>query len=154
MLGNNIYDHYWWFYVTWNWFWALISQFFHLRPSKMPCIILSRMSLLVRGGLLIAVTEYPIPNLSIHFAILFADKISSKIELNRTDASLNCASGFMSIDLQFRQKFYGIVYAQLDRNSACKVSGNGEETAKIQIPLKGCGTKQVRATKLFWFIFK
>ena len=53
----------------------------------------------------------------------------------------------MSIDLQFRQKFYGIVYAQLDRNSACKVSGNGEETAKIQIPLKGCGTKQVRATK-------
>ena len=110
--------------------------------------------LLVRGGLLIAVTEYPIPNLSIHFAILFADKISSKIELNRTDASLNCASGFMSIDLQFRQKFYGIVYAQLDRNSACKVSGNGEETAKIQIPLKGCGTKQVRATTLFWLIFK
>ena len=111
--------------------------------------------LLVRGGLLIAVTEYPIPNLSIHFAILFADKISSKIELNRTDASLNCASGFMSIDLQFRQKFYGIVYAQLDRNSACKVSGNGEETAKIQIPLKGCGTKQVWATKLFWWlIFK
>ena len=102
---------------------------------------------MVRGGLLIGVTEYPIPNRSIHFAILFADKISSKIELNRTDASLNCASGFMSIDLQFRQKFYGIVYAQLDRNSACKVSGNGEETAKIQIPLKGCGTKQVRATK-------
>ena len=46
MLGNNIYDHYWWFYVTWNWFRALISQFFNLRPSKMPCIILSRMSLL------------------------------------------------------------------------------------------------------------
>ena len=39
-----IYDHYWWFYVTWNWFRALISQFFHLRPSEMPCIILSRMS--------------------------------------------------------------------------------------------------------------
>ena len=49
----------------------------------------------------------------------------------------------MSIDLKFKQKFYGIVYAQLDRNSACKVSGNGEETAKIQIPLKGCGTEQV-----------
>ena len=44
MLGNNIFDHYWWFYVTWNWFRALISQFFNLRPSKMPCIILSRMS--------------------------------------------------------------------------------------------------------------
>ena len=49
----------------------------------------------------------------------------------------------MSIDLKFKQKFYGIVYAQLDRNSACKISGNGEETAKIQIPLKGCGTEQV-----------
>ena len=72
------------------------------------------------------------------------DNISSTIKLNRTDASLNCSSGFMSIDLQFKQKFYGIVYAQLDRNSACKVSGNGEETAKIQIPLKGCGTEQVR----------
>ena len=45
MLGNKIFDHYWWFYMTWNWFWALISQFFHLRPSKMPCIIVSRMSL-------------------------------------------------------------------------------------------------------------
>ena len=47
MLGNDIFDHFWWFYVTWNWFWALISQFFHLRPSKMPSIILSRMSLML-----------------------------------------------------------------------------------------------------------
>lgn len=49
----------------------------------------------------------------------------------------------MKIDLQFKQKFYGIVYAQLDRNSACKVAGNGENTTTIQIPLKGCGTQQV-----------
>jgi len=75
-------------------------------------------------------------------SVVELDNISSTIKLNRTDASLNCSSGFMSIDLQFKQKFYGIVYAQLDRNSACKVSGNGEETAKIQIPLKGCGTEQ------------
>ncbi len=29
------------------------------------------------------------------------------------------------------------------RNSACKVSGNGEREAVIEIPLKGCGTAQV-----------
>ena len=82
------------------------------------------------------------------FVIPIVDKISSTIKLNRTDAQLNCSAGFMSIDLQFKQKFYGIVYAQLDRNSACKVSGNGEETAKIQIPLKGCGTEQTN-TRVF-----
>merc|ERR1711963_1202275 len=37
---------------------------------------------------------------------------------------------------------------ELDRNSACKISGNGEETAKIQIPLKGCGTEQTN-TRVF-----
>eukprot|EP00092_Neocalanus_flemingeri_P005446 GFUD01005869.1.p1 GENE.GFUD01005869.1~~GFUD01005869.1.p1 ORF type:complete len:775 (+),score=162.24 GFUD01005869.1:56-2380(+) len=70
------------------------------------------------------------------------DSLSSTINLNRTDAALNCSSGFMSIELKFRQKFYGIVYADYDRNSACKVSGNGEEKTKIQLPLKGCGTVQ------------
>merc|ERR1719512_136656 len=54
------------------------------------------------------------------------DTLSSTINLNRTDAALNCSSGFMSIELTFRQKFYGTVYADYDRNSACKVSGNGE----------------------------
>jgi len=70
------------------------------------------------------------------------DSLSSTINLNRTDAALNCSSGYMSIELKFRQKFYGIVYADYDRNSACKVSGNGEEKTKIQLPLKGCGTVQ------------
>lgn len=79
---------------------------------------------------------------------VFSDSISSNIALNRTDASLNCAAGYMAIDLKFKQKFYGIVYAQLDRNSACKVSGNGENTTRIQIPLKGCGTKQTE-TRVF-----
>jgi len=70
------------------------------------------------------------------------DTISSSIKLSRTNASLNCASGYMHIDLKFQQKFFGIVYAQKDRNSACKVAGKGEESAKIDIPLKGCGTVQ------------
>merc|ERR1719278_1416271 len=76
------------------------------------------------------------------------DTISSSIKLSRTNASLNCASGYMHIDLKFQQKFFGIVYAQKDRNSACKVAGKGEETAKIDIPLKGCGTQQ-QNTRVF-----
>merc|ERR1719458_1587116 len=55
---------------------------------------------------------------------------------------LNCSAGYMSVQLQFKQEFFGIVYADYDRNSACKVSGNGGATAKIQLPLKGCGTVQ------------
>ena len=54
----------------------------------------------------------------------------------------------MHIELAFQQKFYGIVYAQKDRNSACKIAGKGEETAKIDIPLKGCGTAQVDFPRL------
>jgi len=76
------------------------------------------------------------------------DTISSSIKLSRTNASLNCASGYMHIELGFQQKFYGIVYAQKDRNSACKIAGKGEETAKIDIPLKGCGTVQ-QNTRVF-----
>jgi hypothetical protein len=36
--------------------------------------------------------------------------------LNKTKATLNCSSGFMGINLQFQQPFYGIVYADYDRN--------------------------------------
>jgi hypothetical protein len=64
------------------------------------------------------------------------------IALNRTQATLNCSAGYMSVQLKFKQEFFGIVYADYDRNSACKVSGNGGATAKIQLPLKGCGTVQ------------
>ncbi len=50
----------------------------------------------------------------------------------------------MSVRLRFQQPFYGIVYADFDRNSACKIAGNGKEEETIQLPLKGCGTLQVR----------
>ncbi len=49
----------------------------------------------------------------------------------------------MSVRLRFQQPFYGIVYADFDRNSACKIAGNGKEEETIQLPLKGCGTLQV-----------
>ena len=44
MLGNDIYDLDWWFYVIWNRFLALNRQIFHLRSWKMLRIIINRMS--------------------------------------------------------------------------------------------------------------
>jgi len=76
------------------------------------------------------------------------DTLSSSITLNKTDASLNCSAGYMNIGLTFKQEFYGIVYADYDRNSACKISGNGKNSTTIQLPLKGCGTEQ-NPTRVF-----
>lgn len=68
--------------------------------------------------------------------------ISSTILLNKTRADLNCSAGFMSIKMEFQNPFYGIVYADFDRNSACKITGSGQKTETIKLPLKGCGTLQ------------
>ncbi|KAJ8947239.1 hypothetical protein NQ318_012005 [Aromia moschata] len=70
------------------------------------------------------------------------DDLSPEIFLNRTRASLNCAAGSMQIELKFKDKFYGIAYADFDRNSACQVYGKGSLSYKLELPLKGCGTKQ------------
>ncbi|XP_032666534.1 uncharacterized protein LOC116842018 [Odontomachus brunneus] len=70
------------------------------------------------------------------------DDISSIIFLNRTKANLNCGQGSMEVDLKFEEPFYGVAYADFDRNSACIFKGRGATTAKLELPLKGCGTKQ------------
>uniref|UniRef100_A0A146MEY4 Uncharacterized protein n=2 Tax=Lygus hesperus TaxID=30085 RepID=A0A146MEY4_LYGHE len=70
------------------------------------------------------------------------DDISPVIFLNRTKAKLNCASGYMQVELQFDEPFYGIAYADFDRTSACQVTGTGNFSARIELPLKGCGTHQ------------
>lgn len=70
------------------------------------------------------------------------DDLSPIIFLNRTRAALNCAAGSMQIELKFNDKFYGIAYADFDRNSACQVAGKGATSYKLELPLKGCGTKQ------------
>ncbi|XP_063906303.1 uncharacterized protein Pot [Zophobas morio] len=70
------------------------------------------------------------------------DDLSPVIFLNRTKAALNCAAGSMQIELKFNDKFYGIAYADFDRNSACQVYGKGGYSYKLELPLKGCGTKQ------------
>ncbi|KAI4459817.1 cypher isoform b [Holotrichia oblita] len=70
------------------------------------------------------------------------DDLSPVIFLNRTKAALNCASGSMQVELKFNDNFYGIAYADFDRNSACKVAGKGALSYKLELPLKGCGTRQ------------
>ncbi|XP_026324080.1 uncharacterized protein LOC113233252 [Hyposmocoma kahamanoa] len=70
------------------------------------------------------------------------DELSPVIFLNRTKAALNCAAGSMQMELKFNEKFYGIAYADFDRNSACKIVGKGALSYKFELPLKGCGTKQ------------
>ncbi|XP_022200034.2 uncharacterized protein LOC111056931 [Nilaparvata lugens] len=70
------------------------------------------------------------------------DELAPVIFLNRTKAYLNCAAGYMQIELKFEEPFYGIAYADFDRSSACQVAGRGNKTARIDLPLKGCGTRQ------------
>ncbi|XP_052869786.1 uncharacterized protein LOC128275354 [Anopheles cruzii] len=70
------------------------------------------------------------------------DDLSPIIFLNRTKAALNCAAGFMQVELKFNDPFYGLAYADYDRNSACQTTGKGDLSYRIDLPLKGCGTKQ------------
>ncbi|XP_063983946.1 uncharacterized protein Pot [Diachasmimorpha longicaudata] len=70
------------------------------------------------------------------------DELSPIIFLNRTKAYLNCSQGSMEVELKFQEPFYGVAYADFDRNSACFVRGRGLDHANLQLPLKGCGTKQ------------
>ena len=71
------------------------------------------------------------------------ETIPDTIMLKKTKAMLSCAAGYLNVDMIFDKPFYGIVYADFDRNSACKITGNGETTSNIRLPLKGCGTLQV-----------
>lgn len=65
------------------------------------------------------------------------DDILPIIFLNRTKASLNCGQGSMEVELKFEEPFYGVAYADFDRNSACIFKGRGATTAKLELPLKG-----------------
>jgi len=77
------------------------------------------------------------------------ETLPATIMLKKTKAVLNCSAGFMNVDLEFNDKpFYGIVYADFDRNSACKIIGDGAKTARIRLPLKGCGSLQ-RPARVF-----
>lgn len=47
------------------------------------------------------------------------------------------------IEMKFNEPFYGLAYADFDRHSACQTLGKGELSYSLELPLKGCGTKQV-----------
>merc|ERR1712038_1245016 len=70
------------------------------------------------------------------------DTLPATIMLKKTKAVLNCSAGYMNVDMVFNKPFYGIVYADYDRNSACKITGDGQKQTTIKLPLKGCGTVQ------------
>jgi hypothetical protein len=52
----------------------------------------------------------------------------------------------MDISMEFKEPFFGIVYANFDRNAACSFIGNGSTKYELQLPLRGCGT--IQASKL------
>jgi len=53
----------------------------------------------------------------------------------------------LQAELKFNEPFFGIVYGDFDRNSACQLVGKGNLTYTLELPLKGCGTKQVGKIK-------
>ncbi|KAG7154419.1 hypothetical protein Hamer_G018152 [Homarus americanus] len=69
--------------------------------------------------------------------------IGPKIYTERTNTTLNCASGYMLVDVQFKDPFYGIIYPNGSRNSACRIQGQGKTKYHLELPLKGCGTNRV-----------
>lgn len=75
------------------------------------------------------------------------DDISPVIFLNRTEAHLNCGQGSMEIELRFHEPFYGVAYADFDRNSACMVRGNGANTSQLELPLKGVYSVHVASNR-------
>ena len=80
------------------------------------------------------------------------DTLASQIKLNRTEGRLNCADGSMKVNLGFKEPFFGIAYSDFDRNSACYAQGTGNLLVTLELPLKGCGTRQVRNSECF-FVF-
>lgn len=56
---------------------------------------------------------------------------------------LNNPTYIAQVEMKFNEPFFGIAYADFDRNSACQTIGKGEMGYKLELPLKGCGTKQV-----------
>lgn len=79
------------------------------------------------------------------------DQIGPKIFTKRTNTTLNCAAGSMLVDVEFYEPFYGIIYPNGSRNSACKVQGHGKTKYHLDLPLKGCGTKRVSSGDFFSF---
>ena len=55
--------------------------------------------------------------------------------------------------MKFTEPFFGLAYADFDRNSACQTLGKGDLSVRLELPLKGCGTRQVRFLIQFTYCF-
>lgn len=84
------------------------------------------------------------PNTVLDGKVTNLDDISSTIFLNRTKAYLNCGQGSMEVELEFKEPFHGVAYADFDRNSACIFKGRGATTAKLELPLKGTSLYRIQ----------
>ncbi|CAM1300303.1 Uncharacterised protein g2670 [Pycnogonum litorale] len=69
-------------------------------------------------------------------------EITSDIVTHRTIAHLSCGSGDMVVTTNFSEPFRGIIYADNNRATPCKVYGDGGRTLTLRMPLMGCGTFQ------------
>ena len=89
-------------------------------------------------------------------AIVFNAKTLLFFSLCRSSASLSCASRAMEVDLEFAEPFYGIVYSDFDRRSACSFVGKGGTKYHYEFPLSGCGTVQVyfEHVEILFHLFK
>ncbi|KAH8386952.1 hypothetical protein KR093_003730 [Drosophila rubida] len=129
--------------------------------SGLRCIALTALLLLLCGGQTAAQSNYVQHGESGNYStnglpeeatldgkVTKLDDISPLIFLNRTKAALNCAAGSMQVDLKFNDPFHGIIQADYDRGSACRVSGKGSLNYRLELPLKGCGTIQ-NPTRVF-----
>ena len=82
------------------------------------------------------------------------DQLNSEIITNRTRAYLSCESGEMIVKINFSEPFRGIGYSDYDRTSPCKFYGDGRKYYEMRLPLKGCGTKQVSLSRIFFSNFQ
>ncbi|KAA0185299.1 hypothetical protein HAZT_HAZT005209 [Hyalella azteca] len=71
------------------------------------------------------------------------DEIGPAIYTNKTTTYLNCAAGSMFVDIEFKDPFFGIIYPNGSRQSACFTHGSGEKKYHLELPLKGCGTTRI-----------
>jgi len=71
------------------------------------------------------------------------DEIGPTIYTNRTTTHLNCDAGIMAVIIEFSDPFFGVIYPNGSRHSACFTHGSGSRKYQINLPLKGCGTQKI-----------
>lgn len=113
----------------------MLPRLFAVLCAALP-VVLSQSNYASQGNSIEYQPGLP-PSTVLNGKVTKLDDISSMIFLNRTKAYLNCSQGSMQVELKFEEPFYGVAYADFDRNSACIFKGRGLTSAKLELPLKG-----------------